>query len=171
MSTDLALQVEQLTFSYAQLNSAPSKPVLGNVDLNLPRGSRCILVGANGAAGKRLPRSGAKVLGRAVCFDTPVGVIYVETEWAANAVVRSDLKVSHFWDSVGGYRHEDSRDELVEITHVGLDGLVHEVSDREGRRMEIVNGLMAPWEMLLLDELSQHHGYEKSKLATPRSSW
>lgn len=46
---DLALQVEQLEFAYAQLTNAPPKLVLGNVDLNLPRGSRCILVGANGA--------------------------------------------------------------------------------------------------------------------------
>lgn len=47
--SDLALQVEQLQFAYAQLNKAPPKLVLGNVDLNLPKASRCILVGANGA--------------------------------------------------------------------------------------------------------------------------
>jgi len=163
MSTDLALQVEQLTFSYAQLNSAPSKPVLGNVDLNLPRGSRCILVGANGAgkstllqilAGKRLTRSGAKVLGQDVFFNTPIGVTYLGTEWAANPVVRSDLKVSHFLDSVGGYRHKERRDELLEIMDVDLDWHMHEVSDGERRRVQIVSGLMAPWEMLLLDEVT-----------------
>jgi len=47
-------------------------------------------------AGKRLTRSGAKVLGQDVFFNTPVGVTYLGTEWAANPVVRSDLKVSHF---------------------------------------------------------------------------
>ena len=31
---------------------------------------------------------------------------------------------------------------------------MHEVSDGERRRVQIVSGLMAPWEMLLLDEVS-----------------
>ncbi|GAA5957853.1 hypothetical protein JCM3765_003787 [Sporobolomyces pararoseus] len=161
--TSLALQVEQLEFAYAQLNNAPPKLVLGNVDLNLPKGSRCILVGANGAgkstllqilAGKKLTRSGAKVLGQDVFFNTPKGVTYLGTEWAANPVVRSDLKVSHFLDSVGGYRHKERRDKLLEIMDVDLDWRMHEVSDGERRRVQIVSGLMEPWEMLLLDEVT-----------------
>ncbi|GAA6024124.1 hypothetical protein JCM11491_001099 [Sporobolomyces phaffii] len=159
----LALQVEQLQFAYAQLNNVAPKLVLGNVDLNLPRGSRCILVGANGAgkstllqvlAGKKLTRSGAKVLGQDVFFNTPKGVTYLGTEWAANPVVRSDLKVSHFLDSVGGYRHKERRDKLLEIMDVDLDWRMHEVSDGERRRVQIVSGLMEPWEMLLLDEVT-----------------
>ncbi|GAA6064663.1 hypothetical protein JCM10212_001779 [Sporobolomyces blumeae] len=161
--SSLALQVEQLSFSYAQLNGAPPRPVLGSVDCNLPRGSRCILVGANGAgkstllqilAGKRLTKSGAKVLDQDVFFNTPKGVTYLGTEWAANPVVRSDLKVSHFLDSVGGYRHKERRDRLLEIMDVDLDWHMHEVSDGERRRVQIVSGLMAPWEMLLLDEVT-----------------
>ncbi|GAA5890015.1 hypothetical protein JCM16303_006136 [Sporobolomyces ruberrimus] len=161
--SDLALQVEQLQFAYAQLNKAPPKLVLGNVDLNLPKASRCILVGANGAgkstllqilAGKKLTRSGAKVLGQDVFFNTPKGVTYLGTEWAANPVVRSDLKVSHFLDSVGGYRHKERRDQLLEIMDVDLEWRMHEVSDGERRRVQIVSGLMEPWEMLLLDEVT-----------------
>lgn len=30
---------------------------------------------------------------------------------------------------------------------------MHEVSDGERRRVQIVQGLMAPWEVLLLDEV------------------
>ena len=36
------------------------------------------------------------MLGQDVFFNTPIGVTYLGTEWAANPVVRSDLKVSHF---------------------------------------------------------------------------
>ncbi|GAA5937848.1 putative ATP-binding cassette family ATPase CAF16 [Sporobolomyces koalae] len=160
---DLALQVEQLQFAYQQLNSQPPKLVLPNVDLNLPRGSRCILVGANGAgkstllqilAGKKLTRSGAKVLGQDVFFNTPKGVTYLGTEWAANPVVRSDLKVSHFLDSVGGYRHKERRNKLLDIMDVDLDWRMHQVSDGERRRVQIVSGLMEPWDMLLLDEVT-----------------
>ncbi|GAA6014354.1 hypothetical protein JCM10207_005430 [Rhodosporidiobolus poonsookiae] len=163
MSTPpLALDVQQLDFSYSALN-APPKPVLKGVDLQLPPGSRCILVGSNGAgkstllqilAGKRLTRSHAKVLGSDVFFKTPEGVTYLGTEWAANPVVRSDLEVAHFLDSLGGYRHKERRDKLLDILDVDLSWHMHEVSDGERRRVQIVSGLMAPWDVLLLDEVT-----------------
>ena len=45
----LALNVEDLTFGYSNIAAPDSAPVLTNVFLNLEKGSRCILVGANGA--------------------------------------------------------------------------------------------------------------------------
>lgn len=56
-------------------------------------------------------------------------------------------------DSVGGYRHKERRDRLLDIMDVDLKWHMHEVSDGERRRVQIVSGLMAPWEMLLLDEV------------------
>ncbi|ORY59019.1 P-loop containing nucleoside triphosphate hydrolase protein [Leucosporidium creatinivorum] len=161
--SDLALEVNALHFAYTPVNAPKGPPVLEDVTLNLPKGSRCILVGANGAgkstllqilAGKKLTRSGAKVLGQDVFFSTPQGVTYLGTEWAANPVVRSDLVVSHFLDSVGGYRHQERRDRLLDILDVDLNWHMHEVSDGERRRVQIVSGLMAPWEVLLLDEVT-----------------
>lgn len=43
---------------------------------------------------------------------------------------------------------------MMAISDVDLDWHMHEVSDGERRRVQIVSGLMAPWEMLLLDEVS-----------------
>jgi ABC-type uncharacterized transport system ATPase subunit len=40
---------------------------------------------------------------------------------AMNPVVRSDIVVSHFLDSVGGYRHKERRDKLLDILDVDLD--------------------------------------------------
>ena len=40
---------------------------------------------------------------------------YTGTEFVNNPVVRSDLLVSHFLDSVGGYRHKERRDRLLDI--------------------------------------------------------
>ncbi|KAK4048493.1 CCR4-NOT regulatory complex component [Microbotryomycetes sp. JL221] len=163
----LAMQVEHLSFAYTQVASTDTTRVLDNVNLNLPKGARCILVGANGAgkstllqilAGKKMTKSGAKVLGQDVFFNTPSGVTYLGTEWASNPVVRSDLVVSHFLDSVGGYRHRERRDRLLDILEtyrdVDLDWHMHEVSDGERRRVQIVSGLMAPWDLLLLDEVT-----------------
>ncbi|KAK4700366.1 CCR4-NOT complex subunit CAF16, partial [Phenoliferia sp. Uapishka_3] len=158
-----AIAVEDLTFGYSIIGAPNPPPVLTEVNLTLPRGSRCILVGANGAgkstllqvlAGKRLTRSGAKVLGQDVFFSTPIGVTYLGTEWAQNPVVRSDLAVSDFLDSVGGYRHKERRDRLLDILDVDLNWHMHQVSDGERRRVQIVSGLMAPWDVLLLDEVT-----------------
>ena len=45
----LALQVEDLRFNYSSIAAPDGPAVLEHVNLNLPKGSRCILVGANGA--------------------------------------------------------------------------------------------------------------------------
>jgi len=107
-------------------------------------------------AGKRMVKGGgqAKVLGNEVFFKTPPGVTYLGTEWANNPVVRSDLAVSHFIDSVGGWRHKDRRDRLLDILDVDLAWHMHAISDGERRRVQIVAGLMAPWDLLLLDEVT-----------------
>jgi ABC-type nitrate/sulfonate/bicarbonate transport system ATPase subunit len=69
-------------------------------------------------------------------------------------VVRSDLGVAHFLDSVGGYRHPERRDRLLDLMDVDSNWRMHQVSDGERRRVQIVAGLMAPWQMLLLDEVT-----------------
>ena len=56
--------------------------------------------------------------------DSPQGVVYLGTEWASNPVVRSDIVVSHFLDSVGGYRHKERRDKLLSLLDVDLDWYV-----------------------------------------------
>ena len=71
-----------------------------------------------------------------------------------NPVVRGDIVVSHFLDSVGGYRHKHRRDHLLDILDVDLDWHMHEISDGERRRVQLVMGLMAPWDVLLLDEVT-----------------
>jgi CCR4-NOT complex subunit CAF16 len=76
-------------------------------------------------AGKRLvPDANALLLGKDVFRSPPSGVTYLGTEWAMNPVVRGDIVVSHFLDSVGGYRHKERRDRLLEILDVDLDWCV-----------------------------------------------
>lgn len=76
-------------------------------------------------AGKRLvPDANALLLGKDVFRSPPAGVTYLGTEWAMNPVVRGDIVVSHFLDSVGGYRHKERRDRLLEILDVDLDWCV-----------------------------------------------
>ncbi|KAI0248665.1 P-loop containing nucleoside triphosphate hydrolase protein [Lactifluus subvellereus] len=148
--------VQNLTYSYGP--SAP--PTLSDINISLPKGSRTLLIGANGAgkstllqilAGKRLVKSkGARILikNRDVFRDTPPGVT------AMNPVVRGDIVVEHFLNSVGGYRHEERRDRLLDILDVDLDWHMHAISDGERRRVQLCMGLMQPWDILLLDEVT-----------------
>ncbi|TFY55762.1 hypothetical protein EVG20_g9199 [Dentipellis fragilis] len=156
------ISVEHLTFRH----NPHVPPSLIDIDIHLPKGSRTVLVGANGAgkstllqilAGKHLITGpGAKVFvkGRDVFRDSPEGVTHLGTEWAMNPVVRGDIVVSHFLDSVGGYRHKERRDHLLDILDVDLDWHMHAISDGERRRVQLCMGLMAPWDVLLLDEVT-----------------
>ena len=107
-------------------------------------------------AGKRLTPEGSSVLvkGQDVFRGSPEGVTFLGTEWAMNPVVRGDIVVSHFLDSVGGYRHKERRNRLLDILDVDLDWHMHQISDGERRRVQLVMGLMAPWDVLLLDEVT-----------------
>ncbi|KAI9447745.1 P-loop containing nucleoside triphosphate hydrolase protein [Lactarius indigo] len=160
------ITVQNLTYHHDL--SAPAS--LSDINIDLPKGSRTLLIGANGAgkstllqilAGKRLVAlEGAQILikGRDVFRDSPPGVTYLGTEWevfvAMNPVVRGDIVVEHFLDSVGGYRHKDRRDRLLDILDVDLDWHMHAISDGERRRVQLCMGLMQPWDVLLLDEVT-----------------
>ncbi|KAH0587594.1 hypothetical protein H2248_006367 [Termitomyces sp. 'cryptogamus'] len=159
---DPAISVSHLTYRH----QPDTDPSLNDVNLSLPRGSRTIIVGANGAgkstllqilAGKRLVSiegSHIFVQGRDVFRDSPPGISFLGTEWAMNPVVRGDIVVSAFLDSVGGYRHKDRRDRLLDILDIDLDWHMHQISDGERRRVQLCFGLMIPWDVLLLDEVT-----------------
>lgn len=76
---------------------------------------------------------------------------------AMNPVVRGDIVVEHFLDSVGGYRHKERRDRLLDILDVDLDWHMHAISDGERRRVQLCMGLMQSWDVLLLDEVRHLH--------------
>ncbi|KAG6880040.1 hypothetical protein C0992_007357 [Termitomyces sp. T32_za158] len=157
-----AISVSHLTYRHQ-----PGTDIsLDDVSLSLPRGSRTIVVGANGAgkstllqilAGKRLVSTQGThifIQGCDVFRDSPPGVSFLGTEWAMNPVVRGDIVVSTFLDSVGGYRHKERRDRLLDILDVDLDWHMHQISDGERRRVQLCFGLMVPWDVLLLDEVT-----------------
>jgi len=73
-----------------------------------------------------------------------------------NPVVRNDIEVSHFLDSVGavGGYDKERRDHLLDILDVDLSWRMHQISDGERRRVQLCMGLMAQWDVLLLDEVT-----------------
>ncbi|TRM67603.1 P-loop containing nucleoside triphosphate hydrolase protein [Schizophyllum amplum] len=154
------ITIESLTYHHRNV----LEPSLIDINLHCPKGSRTVLVGANGAgkstllqvlAGKRMVKdSSIRVKGQDVFRKTPEGITYLGTEWAMNPVVRRDIVVSAFLDSVGGYRYKERRDRLLDILDIDTDWHMHEISDGERRRVQLCFGLMIPWDVLLLDEVT-----------------
>jgi CCR4-NOT complex subunit CAF16 len=82
------------------------------------------------------------------------GVTYLGLEWVLNPIVRTDIAVPELLKSVGGDFYPERRDELVNILDVDLSWHLHAVSDGERRRVQLCMGLLRPWTVLLLDEIT-----------------
>lgn len=82
------------------------------------------------------------------------GVTYLGLEWVLNPIVRSDIDVPTLLSSVGGDAYPERRDQLVQILDVDLSWRLHAVSDGERRRVQLCMGLLRPWTVLLLDEIT-----------------
>ncbi len=137
---------------------------LTGVTLALPPRSRTLLIGANGAgkttllrllAGKRLAPAGTVSVSGADPFkDGLEGVTYLGLEWVLNPIVRADIGVGELLRSVGGDAFPARRDELVAVLDVDAAWRMHAVSDGERRRVQLAMGLVRPWSVLLLDEIT-----------------
>jgi CCR4-NOT complex subunit CAF16 len=154
-----SIEVNDLTFAF------PDHSVgLSNVLLSLPPSSRTLLIGANGAgkttllrllSGKRLAPTGTISIAGLDPFKEHLdGVTYLGLEWVLNPIVRTDIGVRELLRSVGGDAYPTRRDELVGVLDIDLDWRMHAVSDGERRRVQLAMGLIRPWRILLLDEIT-----------------
>ena len=71
-----------------------------------------------------------------------------------NPIVRTDIDVPTLLSSIGGDHYHERRDELVKILDIDLGWRLHAVSDGERRRVQLAMGLIRPWRILLLDEIT-----------------
>lgn len=106
-------------------------------------------------AGKRLAPANTIAIGGVDPFQHQLeGVTYLGVEWVLNQIVRTDIDVPTLLASVGGDAYPDRRDELVDMLDVDLGWRMHAVSDGERRRVQLAMGLLRPWHVLLLDEIT-----------------
>jgi len=151
-----AVEVNGVDFRYR-----PELPLaLRGLRLGLERGSRCLLVGANGAGkttllrvigGKHLIAPGAvSVLGRPAFHDTALAgkVAFLGGPFPFEV----DVRVG---DILARTAKEPQRCRLLqELLAVDLDWHMHRISDGQRRRVQLLLGLMHPFEVLLLDEIT-----------------
>lgn len=75
-------------------------------------------------------------------------------EWVLNPIVRTDIGVEELLDSVGGKYYRERRELLVRILDIDEDWRMSLCSDGERRRVQLAMGLLRPWTVLLLDEVT-----------------
>ncbi|KAF2123116.1 ABC transporter-like protein [Lophiotrema nucula] len=154
-----SIDVKNLSYAFPDGSSG-----LKDVFLNLPPGSRTLLIGANGAgkttllrllSGKRMAPANTVSIAGVDPFKMGLeGVTYLGLEWVLNPIVRTDIDVPTLLASIGGDYYPDRRDELVRILDIDLAWRMHAVSDGERRRVQLAMGLIKPWTILLLDEIT-----------------
>jgi len=124
-----------------------------------------LLIGANGTgkttllrilAGKHIHEyNSVRILGVSAYFETPKeDLTFLGSEWANNPIVRGDVVVNQLIKSMDGDQYHERRDALVELLDINTEWHMHQVSDGERRRVQILLGLLKPFELLLLDEVT-----------------
>ncbi|KAG7890987.1 hypothetical protein KL925_002026 [Ogataea polymorpha] len=159
----MSIYTENLCYTF------PSNKVgLYDINLDIKPGSRVLLVGPNGAgkstllrvlAGQKLIKQGRLLLNGRDPFKLASagnsGVItYLGTEWASNDITKRDIPVTVLIDSVGGTNYKERRDLLINMLDIDITWRMNQCSDGERRRVQLCMGLLKPWDLLLLDEVT-----------------
>ena len=169
----MSVRCSQLNFSYPiHGSSGQTRQVLFDLNLELDEGSRCILVGANGAgkstllrvlAGKHLvEQDTCMVLGKPSFLQTEglSGISFLGNSWTRtipfagkNVPYQCDIPVSQMMKSLQD-KFPERRKQLYEILEIDPNWRMHEVSDGQRRRVQIMLGLLRPFKLLLVDEMT-----------------
>jgi len=152
------IEMKNMSFSYAQ--GLP--PVLKDMTLAVERGSRCLVVGANGACkstvmsilgGKRMVRrGGAFVMAKDPFNDTECGhhVMYMGDWWRTKGYM--NLKFGELLkpEVRASYRCQH----LAKILEVDFEWKVNDCSDGMRRRCQLLEILAEPKAIYLMDEIT-----------------
>jgi CCR4-NOT complex subunit CAF16 len=157
---------DKLTFQYPD----ESRLGLNDIDIKLKKGDKFLLIGPNGAgkstllkvlAGKKLIKGGKVELFGINPFDLQnnykinnKNIVYLGTEWANNEITKRDIKVNELVKSVGGDFFIERRDELIDLLEINCNWRMNRCSDGERRRVQLCMGLLKPFDLLLLDEVT-----------------
>lgn len=163
-----AVKVTDLKFSYGY--GAKEKEIFNDLSLKIERNSRVLLVGDNGAgkstllrilAGKHIHAANAvEIFGRESFFDNSISRTHLTTEWGRTASgfsgsspLQADIAVSEMLNHLQ-VKYPERRDMFVEMLGIDLNWRMHQLSDGQRRRVQIMLQLLAPVDLILLDEIT-----------------
>ncbi|XP_034708092.1 ABC transporter I family member 20-like isoform X1 [Vitis riparia] len=171
------VEINNLRFTYPGIDGQPppgSTPLIDHFSLALNSGDRCLLVGSNGAGkttilkilgGKHMVEPHmVRVLGRSAFHDTALtssgDLCYLGGEWRRDVAfagfevpIQMDVSAEKMIFGVSGIDPQ-RRAELIKVLDIDLSWRLHKVSDGQRRRVQICMGLLKPFKVLLLDEIT-----------------
>lgn len=167
--SEVVISVKSLNFAYQQPGEK-ARCAIKNINFELRRGSRCLLLGANGAGKSTLLRilsgkhlcEGVKVLGKDAFYQTLglSGVSFLGSNWVKtvafagnNIPYQADIPVCELMKNLQD-EFPARRDRLYDILEIDGQWRMHQVSDGQRRRVQIMLGLLRPFKVLLLDEMT-----------------
>ncbi|MCO5583982.1 hypothetical protein L7F22_037900 [Adiantum nelumboides] len=174
---EVTVEIKELSFTYPGIDGYPpphAPPLIRSFSLTLRSGDRCLLVGANGAGkttilkllgGKHMVEPEmVRVLGRSAFHDTALtssgDLSYLGGEWRRDVAfagfdvpLQMDLSAEKMIFGVQGI-DADRRKRLINVLDIDLNWRLHKVSDGQRRRVQICMGLLWPFKVLLLDEIT-----------------
>lgn len=172
-----SVEINKLRFTYPGIDGHPppgSTPLIDDFSLTLYPGDRCLLVGSNGAGkttilkilgGKHMVEPDmVRVLGRSAFHDTALtasgDLSYLGGEWRREVAfagfevpIQMDVSAEKMIFGVVG-TDPQRRDELIKVLGIDLSWRMHKSSDGQRRRVQICMGLLKPFKVLLLDEIT-----------------
>jgi len=175
-----AVKVSDFSWKYG--TSRSKTPQLQNLTFEVPRGARCLLVGANGAGKTTLlrllgskhmiPAGSVQCLGYEAFHDVELNtmVALLSGDWTravacvGNGVpFQADFSVGSMADALQAALVRDGadaaliqqrRDRLVTLLDMDLEWRLHQVSDGQRRRAQLLLKLLRPSQLLLMDEVT-----------------
>lgn len=165
----LAAEVRDLTYKFPHSDKAS----LCNIEIEIPWNTRTLIIGSNGAGKSTL----LKLLsGKHLCLTGKIRVngldpfsphsmhqneadecqitTYLGTEWCHMSIIHRDIGVLELLESIGFHAHRERGETLIDILDVDVNWRMHRLSDGQKRRVQLTMGLLKPWRLLLLDEVT-----------------
>jgi len=152
------IECKNLSFTYA----VGLPPVLKDMSFSIERGSRVLVLGANGAAkstvmsilgGKRMvPRGKQFVLGKCPFNDTSLGrhVMYMGDWWRTKAFMNLTFREMLSEEVVKTPRCQH----LARVLEVDFNWKINSISDGMRRRCQLLDNLAVPKEVYFMDEIT-----------------
>ena len=145
--------------------------VLNNVNLKLKSyGDRCLLIGINGSgktcllramAGMHMITDGKLIIDNKTCFqDQCNGVAFLGETWSKSVAFsghsiayQADIKVKNMMKKIQQENIERKK-ELEKVLGINPEWRMHLVSSGQRRRVRLFLGLLKPFKIALIDEMT-----------------
>ena len=171
------VDIKKLSFNFF------NQQVLFDINLDIKENEKVLLIGANGAGKSTLIRLLAgvhntfnyhtlNVMGKNSPMDQFNGLAYLGNRWVRNisfmgqTVYTADIYVKDMMKKLQN-QYLDRRNELVNVLDIDLDWKMHQISDGQRKKVQIMLSLLKPFKLLLIDEfiseldiLARNHFFE-----------